>query len=208
MPNVCIINSSEAYQRMFESMGWNVVRDFGSADLVQFTGGSDVSPSLYGEAEHPYTSTHPARDEHESDAFDICMDMGIPMAGICRGAQFLNVMSGGSLWQDVDNHAIYGVHAALDLATERMVDVTSTHHQMMRVGVNGEVLVEAYEASYYDHMKHGKVEQFTELAAGDVEVVYYGATKCLCFQPHPELHGAESTRTLYFELLQRHLGLS
>ena len=208
MPNVLIINTSDAYVNMFESMGWKVVYSYGSADLVQFTGGSDVSPSLYGEAEHPYTSTNPARDKHESDAFDICMAMGIPMAGICRGAQFLNVMSGGSLWQDVDNHAIYGVHAALDLATERMVDVTSTHHQMMRVGSNGEVLVEAYEATYYDCMKDGKVEQYTELGTGDVEAAYYGTTGCLCFQPHPELHGAESTRTLYFELLQRHLGLS
>lgn len=55
------------------------------ADLVIFTGGEDVDPSLYNEPRHPRTSSNITRDIREKDIYEYCLDKKIPMLGICRG---------------------------------------------------------------------------------------------------------------------------
>jgi len=52
------------------------------------------------------------------------------MVGICRGSQFLTVMSGGRLFQDVSGHAIMGTHL-IKFKDGSSLGITSTHHQMM-----------------------------------------------------------------------------
>jgi gamma-glutamyl-gamma-aminobutyrate hydrolase PuuD len=110
-PKVFVVDSDVRITRMFMANNWLVVPSAKEADLIQFTGGADVSPMLYGEPKHPRTYCDPNRDQHEANIFWNNIDK--PKAGICRGGQFLNVMSGGSMWQDVDNHAIGGTHAAV-----------------------------------------------------------------------------------------------
>src|SRR3546814_14796091 len=63
------------------------------------------------------------------ELFKTCYENGIPMLGVCRGAQFLNVMPGGKLYQDVDNHV--GDHPIYDPQNKRVIpNVSSIHHQM------------------------------------------------------------------------------
>lgn len=202
MPKVAIVNPNSQYVRMFQERGWEIVDKIGDADLVQFTGGEDVTPSYYGALPHPTTYCNPTRDAFEKVLFERCISLGIPMVGICRGGQFLNVMSGGAMWQDVDNHAIHGTHMLFDLDTGEVADVSSTHHQMMKPSSEGNIIATASESS--------RRENVYSIDGGfddDVEVVYYPNTQCLCFQPHPEYPGFESCQDYYFDLIERVLNI-
>lgn len=208
MPKVLIIGHDGLITNMFLQRGWEVVEGHQDApDLVQFTGGEDVSPNLYGEVAHPATFTNASRDQRESNVFLSYPDT--PKAGICRGGQFLNVMNGGKMWQHVTNHT--RPHLAIEPATGREFEVTSTHHQMMNPHQSGQVLLIAsddYRASYKQHMENGREKTVTN-DLWDVESVFYEETKSLCFQPHPEyVPNDHECRDLYFQYLNQCFGLS
>ena len=69
------------------------------------TGGPDVDPALYHEAVSGATDLDPARDVLEQAAWAAAQQRAVPVLGICRGLQAINVFSGGSLVQDVPDHA-------------------------------------------------------------------------------------------------------
>lgn len=204
-PKVFIVESSHQYDEMFKSMGWQLVGSITDADLVQFTGGADVSPFLYGQPKHPTTYSDPRRDLVESGYYSWAQRRNIPMSGICRGGQFLNVMNGGAMYQDVDAHAIRGTHSVIDQLTGQTHKVTSTHHQMMKVGMAAQVVAIGDHA--HNVIDHNGEEFINRGSFYGVEVLYYAPTRSLCYQPHPEFYGADSTRDYYFELLYRFLGL-
>ena len=69
------------------------------------TGGGDVDPSLYGEEPHALTShVLRQRDELERDLIEEAERRDLPILGICRGLQMLNVARGGTLRQHVEGH--------------------------------------------------------------------------------------------------------
>jgi len=71
-------------------------------DGVLLTGGGDVDPVLYGEDRHPTAEdAEPGRDEFEIDLARRAVEADLPLLAICRGAQVLNVASGGTLVQDI-----------------------------------------------------------------------------------------------------------
>jgi len=204
--NVMIVGSNLSYNEMFVKRGWTLVYTLEEADLVQFTGGADVSPILYSEKVHPSTGCSERRDHEEMFVYKKAQKWSIPVAGICRGAQFLNVMNGGKMWQHVNGHAIHGTHVMI---TEdgRDVEVTSTHHQMMIPNEKGDVLAIAYESDIRECMKGDKIWRETG-EHEDTEVVYYSKTQSICFQPHPEyLDKDHECQEYYFELLNNYLGV-
>ena len=69
------------------------------------TGGPDIDPGLYREAAAGATDLDPARDALEQAAWRAAGRRAVPVLGICRGLQAINVFSGGSLLQDVPDHA-------------------------------------------------------------------------------------------------------
>lgn len=69
------------------------------------TGGADIDPELYHEPVAGATDIDPARDGLEETAWREADRRAIPVFGICRGLQAINVFSGGSLIQDVPSHA-------------------------------------------------------------------------------------------------------
>lgn len=183
---VFVEGNNPAISQMFTKRGWTVVSNDVDADLICFSGGSDVSPMLYGERKEAATQCDPIRDQRCSDLFLDWVGTK-PMVGICRGGQFLNVMCGGSLDQDVESHT--KSHTAKVVDTGQIVEVTSTHHQMMiECKAHAEVLLTA-----------------SEWGDRDVEAVYYEEDNCLCFQPHPEFCDIESDCTnLFFEFVENY----
>ncbi|MGW7404478.1 gamma-glutamyl-gamma-aminobutyrate hydrolase family protein [Streptomyces sp. NPDC054833] len=75
-------------------------------DGLVIAGGPDVEPVRYGAERDPRTGP-PARerDAWELALIDAALDAGVPLLGICRGMQLLNVALGGTLTQHIDGHA-------------------------------------------------------------------------------------------------------
>ena len=71
-------------------------------DALILTGGHDVNPALYGEEPHlNLTGIFPKRDAFDFALYAAAIEKGIPVLGVCRGLQIINVYHGGSLYQDL-----------------------------------------------------------------------------------------------------------
>jgi putative glutamine amidotransferase len=71
-------------------------------DGILFAGGEDVDPAFYGEAKkYDNVKVNRARDDFEQALLHVALDRRLPILGICRGAQLINVDFGGTLYQDL-----------------------------------------------------------------------------------------------------------
>jgi len=172
---------------------YNEYRSNIKIDLILFTGGEDVNPSYYGESKGKYTSISNKRDEAESNyMFNRDEFYNTPKLGICRGAQFLTVMSNGKLIQHVNGHGINGSHA-LDmkhLGVNGEFQITSTHHQMMfpyNMNKNSyEIIATATNFLSNTYLDGLNSEKELPKDFEECEIVYYPKTKSLAIQGHPE----------------------
>ena len=113
-------------------------------DGLLLPGGWDVDPALYGERPDPKVGDiDPELDETEIRLFKDAREKHIPILGICRGQQVINVAMGGTLLQHLEGHEVraYGrshlAHrASVDPTSElgravegREIQVNSLHHQ-------------------------------------------------------------------------------
>jgi carbamoylphosphate synthase small subunit len=190
----------------FERHGYIVSRDIYKADALVFTGGADVNPALYGEKCLPRTHYDPKRDAWEIRAFEIGKTREVPLIGICRGGQLLNVLAGGSLWQHVDNHNCRKHKIDVFSATSNgkkvgSYTVTSDHHQIMRPTSEGIVLGSTQLSSQKICDK-----EYLDQKDIDVEIVYYPRLKAYCFQPHPEWDVEGETSDVFFGHLNEFFG--
>jgi putative glutamine amidotransferase len=89
-----------------------------AADGLLLTGGGDVSALAYGEEPHPASRYQdPIRDTMETEATRRALDRNIPVLGVCRGIQLLNVALGGTLIQDIPTEVPGAcLHAAAPLS--------------------------------------------------------------------------------------------
>lgn len=123
-------------------------------DGLMLIGGPDVDPTYYDEDPHPAVyGLDAGRDELESELSRAALALGLPIFGICRGIQLLNVALGGTLWQhlpDLDLACPHGVPSgsvtparhdvevapgsrlAALVGTTRVADCISIHHQAVR----------------------------------------------------------------------------
>ncbi len=120
---------------------------------ILLTGGQDVSPLLYHESPmEDLVLPCPKRDEMETVVLRMALERDLPVLGICRGLQFLNVFLGGTLFQDLprqhpsdtEHHQrppydrpIHNVDLVQDSPLRRLLGVgslgvNSYHHQAVR----------------------------------------------------------------------------
>jgi putative glutamine amidotransferase len=89
-------------------------------DAVVINGGGDVGPERYGAARHPRTyGVQEPRDQFEIELVRAAADRGIPVLGVCRGIQLVNVALGGTLVQHVPDAG--GRDHMCDAALDRRV---------------------------------------------------------------------------------------
>lgn len=111
-------------------------------DALCVSGGEDMDPRRYGEPDRGCETVSPDRDALELALVATALERDVPILGICRGFQVLNVAFGGSLLQHVEGHrpdAPDGVvsHVVTPAAGSRLAEATSAapqrvnsrHHQ-------------------------------------------------------------------------------
>lgn len=109
----------------------NIPKD---AELIIFPGGEDINPNLYSK-EPLRIHYNPRRDEQEIAIFEeVCDKTDIPILGVCRGHQLINVLLGGKLIPDLPSAGIIhgGGHPAdwsEDFKFLELDRVNSLHHQ-------------------------------------------------------------------------------
>jgi putative glutamine amidotransferase len=123
-------------------------------DGILFSGGRDLPPSFYREAEiHDKTETlAPERATAEIALAAAAIESGLPVLGICMGCQLINVALGGSLFQDIPSEIGTAINHGRDDAGDKPVHtvrleagsrlhaiaglgempVNSTHHQAVK----------------------------------------------------------------------------
>jgi putative glutamine amidotransferase len=122
-------------------------------DGLVLSGGEDVDPARYGESPSPALgSVSRRRDEVEFCAMQAALTRQIPILGICRGAQLINVVLGGTLYQDLATEMSGGLmhhqsepwgkrshHARVvegsrlrEIAGAQDLFINSYHHQAIR----------------------------------------------------------------------------
>jgi putative glutamine amidotransferase len=70
-------------------------------DALIISGGNDISPEHYGGDIDARVKSDPERDQLEMEWIKHALEKKIPLLGICRGAQLINVVLGGTLHQDI-----------------------------------------------------------------------------------------------------------
>jgi putative glutamine amidotransferase len=83
----------------------------GRLDALVLTGGSDVDPERYRQQRTAQTKVvRPGRDDWELRLLDRALAAGLPVLGVCRGAQVLNVARGGTLDQHIPDRVGHQRH--------------------------------------------------------------------------------------------------
>ena len=125
-------NEFELIDLSFEN---NNLVDIQTCDGFVLTGGVDIHPSFY-EGTTLYnnmpSSFQKNRDEFESAIFHYSQLMKLPLLGICRGLQLVNVLTGGKLNQDLgdEKNAIHKKHDEFDKFHEVFVQPNTLLHQI------------------------------------------------------------------------------
>lgn len=156
-------------------------RQLNEPGVLVLWGGEDISPSIYNqEPVHARAGSKPSmRDMTEINLAKAAIKKGIPIVGVCRGAQLMCALSGGTLYQ----HIIGNHHSAHVIKTTDGDEMTtsSCHHQALNLkNTDGHVLA-------YDPVA---VKAFTDKEELDnviiPEVVFFKKNKTLAIQGHPE----------------------
>lgn len=115
-------------------------------DGLLLTGGGDISPDLLGEAPHPsIEDVDPIRDASELQLIRLASQRSLPIFGICRGHQLLNVAFGGTLYQDLPSQfpkpvLLHSQKEARAVVTQT-VTLTAPHSELRRaLGLSDEAL--------------------------------------------------------------------
>ena len=159
-------------------------------DGIVLSGGADVDPKIHSPEEDPSLSNfEPGRDIHEFEILAGAIENDVPVLGICRGLQVINVHAGGTLFQDIPDHAninkpcddrhhkvSFGEDSILSRIYGSEIEVNSLHHQAInKIGKGikvvgwssgGEATEDVIEAIEIENSRIGAVQWHPELLPG------------------------------------------
>lgn len=171
-------------------------------DGLMLIGGSDVSPHYYGQ---PYKiglgSINPVRDKFEMKLIDKAVQRNIPLFGICRGLQLLNVYFGGTLVQDITRYT------QTDIKHEGYIGPKwSTAHKVRLTKDN--LLHQCFgkeelEVNSFHHQMIDKLGDGLEVAA----VAEDGTIEAIVHRHYPFLVGVQWHPEMMFQVDQEQLKL-
>ena len=191
-------------------------------DAVLLTGGEDVAACLYAdrlreqvyEGVDPFAeraagfdndhsdnsspaSTVPLRDAFEIALLDAAVNSGLPVLGICRGPQLINIAAGGTLHQHLPEHA----------ATDGPPDatphtVTTTEGSQLREMYGPEVAVNSLHHQAVDQLGDGYIDT-AHSPDGIIEGIEHTELPILGVQWHPELMTEALTDPCFSWLVER-----
>lgn len=173
----------------------------GRLDGLLLTGGEDVAPSYYGHEPHPQLGgVNDRRDDFELALFHKAMERGIPIFGVCRGMQLINVAMGGTLVQDIPSERPSDIKhrnspdlhdidimphtRSAQVMGQARLRVNSSHHQCVR-DVAPALKVTAYSPDGIPEMLEG-----------------YPRLRIMAAQYHPEVMAAEQNDSVMLRFFQ------
>lgn len=156
-------------------------------DALVLTGGADVDPARYGrQREAGCGAVEPERDAWELALLDAAIRHGLPVLGICRGLQLLNVACGGTLVQDVEEGPAGGRHMRADVAPHEPVHTVKLVPGTRAAWLYGEeVKVNSLHHQAIDELGAGLLAS-GHSPDGTVEAVEMPGAAVLGVQWHPE----------------------
>ncbi|MBR5520522.1 MAG: gamma-glutamyl-gamma-aminobutyrate hydrolase family protein [Oscillospiraceae bacterium] len=185
----------------------NVPQLVSMLDGLLVPGGADVTPELYGEEKMDVCgSTFRFEDEYDMELIKEAVKQGKPILAICRGMQIMNVLYGGTLYQDIptqyettQNHSMFedgaenlhtvnleeDSHLARILGAYKDVKVNTSHHQAVKD------LAEGFRLT-------GRAPD------GIPEAMENRDGSIICMQWHPErMQDMEMYRNLFIDFVNR-----
>jgi len=163
-------------------------------DGVLLTGGGDIAPAYYHAAPHPKTNPpDAARDAFELELARLALESDVPLFGVCRGLQVMNVAAGGTLIQDIPSEVNHPLGHQVDnplyaIAHEVWVARDSTLGRAMQEELgDGEVL----QVNSRHHQAAGQMASSYRVTAtapdGVIEALERPESRfCIAVQWHPE----------------------
>lgn len=180
-----ISGTDSCVKTLFEKTGkFKEVPTQEEAEFVIWTGGGDINPAIYGQnsiEKSPHYNKE--RDTRETNEWERRTGKQ-KFIGICRGFQMLNIVNGGSLYQDCNNHNTSSHKVTYfdprQGGTSTWI-VNSIHHQMIIPSHHTTVVARAEEATYVKN--HKGIKQPIPIEELDPEIAWFPAGFGVQFHP-------------------------
>lgn len=164
-------------------------KELSTDDVLIVWGGGDIHPSFYKKGRSSMSGANrdpSSRDLAEWNLMKEAAEIKIPIIGVCRGAQMLCALAGGTLIQHIDGHHSY--HEVTTIDNQRF-SVNSIHHQMMNP-TNTEHNIVAW-STYLQSSRYMDVDDsgrdFNNIMEIEPEFIYFPKIKGFAIQWHPEM---------------------
>jgi len=151
--------------------------------------GADIAPKYWGGPDDAAINPDPRRDAPEVHAVKAAVRHHVPLLGICRGCQIINVVMGGTLIADLDVGPLSGRHRTLDGGRVVRHDVAVKHEWAESAGWPWTFEVASLHHQSIDRLAEN-LEEIAWSPDGTVEAFIGRTTPLLGVQWHPDLMGS------------------
>lgn len=188
---VCIPHIQEGMDEVLERV-----------DGLLLIGGGDILPALYGENPHCQLGTVVTeRDESDLKLLKEALKQQLPVLAICRGMQVLNVLLGGSLYQDIPSELERAIqHAQKSARFEKIHPVTMMEGTKLFSITGGEIMTNTFHHQCVKNLGKGLIVS-ARAPDGIIEGIEHpDYAFCLGVQWHPEetaIHGDIASLKLF-----------